>query len=271
MMEQVVGIRFRKSEPLAYVNAGDAQLHLHDYVVVQTDQGQELGQVAREPQSLVSVQPEQVLPLLVRKAARSDLQRREELLESEERALRLARNKAGQLSLKMKIVDAHYTLDAARVTITFGAEGRVDFRPLLQELGAALRCRVNLRQVGEREVARLAGGVGRCGRTLCCTTWMTKFDAVGVRMAKEQELPISAEGLAGGCGRLRCCLRFEYEQYRRVNQSLPRIGEEVDTPQGPGKVIVGHRLKETVSVHYSNDTVLDWPLAEISRYSASNS
>jgi len=132
-------------------------------------------------------------------------------------------------------------------------------------LGTALRCRVELRQVGDRDVAKLAGGIGRCGRVLCCSTWMTKFDAIGIRMAKEQALPISANGLAGACGRLRCCLRFEYEQYREVNRALPRIGEEVGTPNGLATVIVGHRLKETVSVRYADDEVLEWPLAEVSR------
>ncbi len=111
----------------------------------------------------------------------------------------------------------------------------------------------------------MTGGIGRCGRTLCCSTWLTKFDAVGIRMAKEQALPISADGLAGACGRLRCCLRYEYEQYREVNRALPRIGEEVGTPNGLAKVIVGHRLRETVSVRYSDDEVLEWPLTDLTR------
>ena len=118
------------------------------------------------------------------------------------------------------------------MVVKFGAEGRVDFRSLLQALSSELKCRVELRQVGDREVAKLAGGLGRCGKVLCCAQWMTKFDAISIRMAKEQTLPISADGLAGRCGRLRCCLRFEYEQYRQINQALPRIGEEVNTPGG---------------------------------------
>ena len=159
----------------------------------------------------------------------------------------------------------HYTFDRSRIIVTFGAEGRVDFQPLLREFGTALQCRVELRQIGDRDVAKLAGGIGRCGRVLCCSAWMTKFDAIGIRMAKEQAPPISADGLAGACGRLRCCLRFEYEQYRQVNRELPRIGEEVGTPNGVATVIVGHRLKETVSVRYDDDQVLEWPLAELSR------
>jgi cell fate regulator YaaT (PSP1 superfamily) len=201
----------------------------------------------------------------VRKGTASDFGRWQQIKETEDDAFKLARAKARELQLSMKIVAAHYTFDRSRIIVTFGAEGRVDFRPLLHELGTALRCRVELRQVGDRDVAKLAGGIGRCGRVLCCSTWMTKFDAIGIRMAKEQALPISADGLAGACGRLRCCLRFEYEQYRQVNREMPRIGEEVGTPKGSATVIVGHRLKETVSVRYDDDEVLEWPLAEVSR------
>ena len=165
----------------------------------------------------------------------------------------------------MKIIEARYTFDQSRIIVSFGAEGRVDFRPLLQALGSALRCRVEMRQVGDRDVAKITGGLGRCGRTLCCSTWLTKFDAISIRMAKEQALPISADGLAGACGRLRCCLRFEYEQYRAVNKALPRIGEEVNTPKGMATVIVGHRMKETVSVRHADNQVMEWSLNDLQR------
>ena len=111
----------------------------------------------------------------------------------------------------------------------------------------------------------MTGGIGRCGNNLCCVRWMGKFESISVRMAKERALPISADGLAGACGRLRCCLRFEYEQYRQVNRPLPKIGESVGTPQGEATVIVGHRLKETVSVRYEDDRVLELALAYVTR------
>jgi cell fate regulator YaaT (PSP1 superfamily) len=234
-MARVVATKLRQAEPIVYYDAGELQLRRKDYLVVQTEQGQELAQATQAPQPLVSAQPDRWLLPVVRKATAADLQRRDELQEWGDRALRLARASAKQLDLRMKMVDARYAFDATRVTVTFSADGRVDFRPLLQHLGATLRCRVHLRQVGEREAAKVAGGIGRCGRVQCCSSWMTRFDAVGVRMAKEQELPISAEGLAGACGRLRCCLRFEYEQYREVNRALPRIGEDIGTPRGPAR------------------------------------
>lgn len=265
-MSRAVGIRLKEADPIIFADAGDLELINKNYVVVGTEKGQELGWVVREPRILVLSQPEEELPLtVVRKATTSDFGRWQQTKEMEQDAFSLARSKARELQLTMKIVDAHYTFDRGRIIVTFGAEGRVDFRPLLRELGSALRCRVELRQVGDRDVAKLAGGIGRCGRVLCCAAWMTKFDAIGIRMAKEQALPISADGLAGACGRLRCCLRFEYEQYRQINRALPRIGEEVGTPNGLATVIVGHRLKETVTVRYANDQVLEWPLAELSR------
>ena len=264
-MARVVATRLKQAEPAVYYDAGDLQVRRNDYLVVQAEGGQEMARATQAPQPLVSAQPDRALPPVIRKATVADLQHREELLEWEERVLRLARATAAHLDLKMKMVEAHYAFDATKVTVTFSADGRVDFRPLLQHLGTSLRCRIHLHQVGDREAAKVAGGIGRCGRVQCCTSWMTKFDAVGVRMAKEQALPISAEGLAGACGRLRCCLRFEYEQYRDFNQALPRIGEDVDTPRGRARLIVGHRMRESVSVQYPNDGVGEWPLDQIQR------
>ena len=265
-MTRVVGIRWRTADPISYADAADLEMQRNNYVVVQAEKGQEFGWVVKDPRSLVMSQPDdEPLLTVLRKATTSDFGRWQQIKEMEDDAFSLARTKVRELQLPMKIVEAHYTFDRSRIIVTFGAEGRVDFRPLLRELGSALRCRVELKQVGDRDVAKLTGGIGRCGRVLCCASWMTKFDAIGIRMAKEQALPVSADGLAGACGRLRCCLRFEYEQYREINRSLPRIGEEVDTPNGLATVIVGHRLKETVSVRYSGDEVLEWALSEVTR------
>jgi cell fate regulator YaaT (PSP1 superfamily) len=270
-VDQVVGIRLRKSEPVIYISADELELRPNNYVVVQTDKGQEMGWVVSAPKAMVFSQPDEAPSLtIVRKATASDFGQWQKVKDQEHDAFKLARSKVRELGLAMKIIDAHYTLDGVRLTVTFGAEGRIDFRPLLRALGPLLRCRVELHQVGDRDVAKLAGGIGRCGRTICCAAWMTKFANISVRMAKEQELPISAEGLAGACGRLRCCLRFEYEQYRQVNRSLPRIGEQVETPKGKATVIVGHRVKDTVSVRYADDRVLEWPIVEVRRLRASS-
>ncbi|MCH7842135.1 MAG: hypothetical protein IH963_12485 [Chloroflexi bacterium] len=265
-MTRVVGLRWREADPVTYAIAGDFSLPMKSYVVLQLEKSQELAWVCRDAVELIASQPE-IEPSLrvVRRATAGDLGRLQQNRESEENVFKIARTKARELNIPMKIVDAHYTFDRSRMVVTFGAEGRVDFRPLLRALSSATGGRVELRQVGDRDVAKLTGGLGRCGMTLCCVRWITKFESISVRMAKEQALPISADGLAGACGRLRCCLRFEYEQYRQINRALPKIGESVGTPNGAATVIVGHRLKETVSVRYDDDRVLELPLAEITR------
>ncbi|MBT98635.1 MAG: hypothetical protein CL902_08405 [Dehalococcoidia bacterium] len=265
-MTRVVGIRWRETDPVSYAVAGDFNLPLKSYVVVQMEKSQELAWVCREAKEMVSCSPDPEPNMRVlRRATPGDLGRLQENRYSEQDTFKIARSKARDLNIPMKIVDAHYTFDRSRMVVTFGAEGRVDFRPLIHALSSATGGRVELRQVGDRDVAKLAGGMGRCGNPLCCIQWMEKFESISVRMAKEQSLPISADGLAGACGRLRCCLRFEYEQYRQVNKLLPKIGEQVSTPIGAATVIVGHRMKETVSVRYGDDRVLELPLADVTR------
>ena len=265
-MTRVVGVRWRKLDPVSYAIAGDFTLPLKSYVVVQLERFQEMALVCREAAELVASQPDLNPSIrIIRRATAGDLGRLQQNRDTEEDTFKIARTKARELNIPMKIVDAHYTFDRSRMVVTFGAEGRVDFRPLIHALSSATGGRVELRQVGDRDVAKLTGGIGRCGNELCCVRWMDKFESISVRMAKEQALPISADGLAGACGRLRCCLRFEYEQYRQINRALPKIGESVGTPGGTATVIVGHKLKETVSVRYDDDRVLELPLADITR------
>jgi cell fate regulator YaaT (PSP1 superfamily) len=245
---RVMGVRFRVAGPIAYCEPSELTIEIGDHVVVQTDTGLDLGWVALPPERIVH--RDLMLPFLkmVRVATADDRTERDRLEEQEEEALEETRRAARGLGLPMKFVYARYSLDGRRLLLEFSAESRVDFRILLQKLRESLRVRVELRQVGPRDEAKAVGGIGTCGLELCCTKWMGKFDSVTMRMAKEQHLPISAEHLAGQCGRLKCCLRFEYQQYVEMNAVLPRIGEQVRTPEGIGRVVVGHPLTETVSV-----------------------
>jgi cell fate regulator YaaT (PSP1 superfamily) len=165
----------------------------------------------------------------------------------------------------MKFVGAHYTLDGGQVILFFFAEDRVDFRQLLRQINDVLKVRVELRQIRTRDGAKITGGVGRCGRTLCCTMWLTSFSPVTIRMAKDQNLPISADGLSGQCGRLRCCLRYECEQYQALSKRLPRTNEIVVTPQGEGRVVDVHPIKETVTVAFGEGDARVLPLESITR------
>lgn len=271
----VMGVRFRVAGPVVYCEPSELIFCTGDQVVVQTEAGLDLGWVALPPEQLVHRDP--MLPFfkMVRAATTDDCAERERLGEQEKEALVEARRTSRGLSLPMKFVYARYSLDGRRLLLEFSAEARVDFRILLQKLRESLRVRVELRQVGPRDEAKAIGGLGTCGLELCCTKWMGKFDSVTMRMAKEQRLPISAEHLAGQCGRLKCCLRFEYQQYVEMNAVLPKIGEQVRTPDGIGRVVVGHPLSETVSVVIDAAGEDDYrktvevPLAKLQRVQAS--
>lgn len=186
---------------MSYAIAGDFTLPMKSYVVVQMEKSQELAWVCRDSKELVACLPETGPGMrVVRRATAGDLGRLQQNRDFEETTFKIARKKTRELNIPMKIVDAHYTFDRSRMVVTFGAEGRVDFRPLIHVLISATGGRVELRQVGDRDIAKLTDGIGRCGNQLCCVRWIDKFESISVRIAKEQSLSISAEGLAGACG-----------------------------------------------------------------------
>jgi len=226
-MASVVGIRYRKAGRVYYFDPSEIELNAGDMVVVDTNRGQILGQVVMAPT---------------------------EIMENEI---------SKQLNLPMKLITADYNLDNSRVTIYFGAEKRVDFRELVRELGKALKVRVELRQVGPRDEAKLIGGYGRCGRDLCCQSFLTEFSPVSIKMAKEQNLPLSSMKISGICGRLLCCLGYEYEQYRDVNKKMPRVGKAVETDMGEAIVTGTNPLEEIVSVELASGAAAELPLAKV--------
>ena len=266
-MARTVTVCLRPADKRYSFNAGELELKPGDMVVVETEKGLELARVAEEPQEGKDSENEgkRSLRPVLRMASSDDVARRDELLAQAEDALAVARHWVHQLELPMKFTSAHYTLDAGQAFLFFLAEERVDFRQLLRHLNEILGVRVELRQIGTRDEAKIAGGLGRCGRLLCCTQWLTSFSPVTIRMAKEQSLPISAEGLSGQCGRLRCCLKYECEQYREMNKLMPRTNETVGTPQGEGRVREAHPIKETVSVRFAEGEVREFPLDSITR------
>jgi cell fate regulator YaaT (PSP1 superfamily) len=217
-------------------------------VVVDTPLGPDVGRIVVAPGSVVH--RDEMVPVCptLRLTTEEDMNQGETLSVRETESLMVARKKARERGLVMKFSRTRFGLDAHKITIGFTSEERVELRNLYRGLGEALQARVELKPVGPREEAKNIGGIGRCGNVTCCSLWLDKFELVSIRIAKEQALPVSAENLAGQCGRLKCCLRFEYEQYRAVNKLMPRIGDRVVTPEGGAKVIVGHALKKTVSV-----------------------
>jgi cell fate regulator YaaT (PSP1 superfamily) len=268
---RVIGVRFKTAQAVSYYNPGKLEVAVGDKVVVDTTGGPDVGHVAIATGAMLYRDPMVAIRPAIRVATDADLSLREHLKVKEAEALVQAKAKARILGLQMKFSAARIGLDERKVVLEFTAEERVELRELYRKLTDALNCKVELKSVGPRDEAKNIGGLGRCGNVLCCASWLDKFESVTVRMAKEQALPISAEGLAGACGRLKCCLRFEYEQYRATNKIMPRIGERVNTPEGPARVVVGHAVKESVSVipdrRGENDFVrtLEFPLSEIER------
>jgi len=262
-MADIVGIRFKKIGKVYYFDPAGIELEVNDPVVVQTTRGLELGHVViTSKQVLVNEMTTPLKPVL-RKAEPEDIEHAQELEEKEKEALTECGKLIAKLNLPMKLLSAEYNLDDSRLTFYFSAEERVDFRELVRELTNRFKMRVELRQVGPRDQAKLVGGFGRCGRPLCCTSFLREFAPVSIKMAKEQNLPLNPMKISGVCGRLLCCLVYESEQYRTLKKNLPKKGQQVSTAMGVATVVDNNPLKKTVLVELENQAAVELPLSEI--------
>jgi len=262
-MAEIVGVRFKRAGKVYYFDPAGIDLKENDYVVVETTRGLELGQVVIAPQQVLASDVEKPLKPVVRKAEPEDIKRAQELEAKEREALVECGNLINKLNLPMKLLSAEYNLDGNRLTLYFSAAERVDFRELVRELAKRLKVRVEMRQTGPRDESKLMGGIGRCGRLLCCATFLSEFAPVSIKMAKEQDLPLNPMKISGVCGRLMCCLVYENEQYHLMKEKLPKKGEIVSTPMGTAKVVGSNPLKETVSVELESEATVELPLSEI--------
>jgi len=244
----VAGVRFRDSGKTYYVEGSGYELTSGDRVVVDTSRGREIGTVVIAPQQVVVNMLEGELRPIVRVATDDDLEAERALVEHQGEALHILARKIAEHNLPMKPISAECSIDGTRMTFYFSANGRIDFRELVRDLASHFRCRIELRQVGPRDEARLLGGLGRCGRPLCCSTWLPQFADVTMTMAKTQDLPHNPGKISGVCGKLLCCLSYENDQYASMRSVLPRLGQEVETAQGRGYVHALHLLKEMVTV-----------------------
>jgi cell fate regulator YaaT (PSP1 superfamily) len=262
-MPDIVGIRFKRAGKVYYFEPTGVDLKVYDYVVVQTAKGIELGQVTIAPKQVAASEITAELKPIVRKASEEDVKRAQDFTDKENNALVECNKLIARLNLKMKLVTAEYNLDGSRLTFYFTADERVDFRELVRELTAFFKTRIELRQIGPRDQAKLVGGLGRCGRSLCCMSFLSEFNPVSIKMAKEQDLPLDPMKISGVCGRLQCCLAYENTQYREAKAVLPRKGQPVNTPSGNGIVIGGNPLKETVLVELESQAEIEVPLNQI--------
>jgi cell fate regulator YaaT (PSP1 superfamily) len=262
-MPDIVGVRFKKAGKVYYFSPGGIDLKALEYVVVQTARGMEIGQVTITPKQVLAAEATGELKPILRKASQEDLQRTRQFAEKEQAALAECNQLVAKLKLPMKLVAAEYNLDGGRLTFFFTAEARVDFRELVRELTALFKTRIELRQIGPRDQAKIIGGLGRCGRALCCASYLAEFNPVSIKMAKEQDLPLDPMKISGVCGRLQCCLAYEAAQYHDAKALLPRRGQSVNTPNGVGIVVGGNPLNETVLVEIEGQAAAEFPLSQL--------
>jgi cell fate regulator YaaT (PSP1 superfamily) len=263
-MANITGIRFRKAGKIYYFDAGDITLQAGDYAVVKTTRGMELGHVVIPPGQVPVNETGETLSLVIRKAEPEDVAKEEELNTRAEEALIECGKMIADLKLPMKLLSAEYALDNSRLTFFFSAEERVDFRELVRRLSSKFKIRVELRQVGSRDEAKLLGSFGRCGRELCCVSFLTEFSPVSIKMAKEQDLPLNPMKISGACGRLMCCLAYEGEQYKEMKEKMPKAGARISTKMGEATVLSNNPLKETVTVELDSKSTVELPLKDIS-------
>jgi cell fate regulator YaaT (PSP1 superfamily) len=260
---KIVGVRFKRAGRIYYFDPKDFDLAVNDSVVVETARGLEVGRVVLSPRQVLASEVEMPLKPVLRKAEPAEAAQSEELEKKEREALVECGQMVARLGLPMKLLSAEYSLDGNHLTFFFSAAERVDFRELVRELAARFRVRVELRQVGARDEAKIVGGYGRCGRPLCCVAWLSEFQPISIKMAKEQGLPLNPMKISGVCGRLLCCLSYENTFYRDMRGRLPREGQQVNTPMGPARVVGTNPLKATVVVELETQVTVELPIADV--------
>ena len=249
---EVIGIRFKKVGKMYYFSPNGVTAKVGDSAIVETARGTEFGQVCMANKMVLSDNIVQPLRPVIRLATAEDIAHNEENAAKERDAFRICLEKIAAHELDMKLVDAQYTFDNQKLIFYFTSAGRVDFRDLVKDLASVFRLRIELRQIGIRDEAKLMGGLGVCGRPLCCASYLTDFVQVSIKMAKEQNLSLNSSKISGACGRLMCCLRYEYDTYQKEIAVTPPVDSLVDTPDGRGTVTEINPLAGTVKVRVAD-------------------
>jgi cell fate regulator YaaT (PSP1 superfamily) len=259
-MPLVIGVRFHPATKVYFFDAmGFEELPVGEQVVVETARGQEIGRAVIGPHEVTDADIVSRLRPILRRATAADLSQLAHYRNKEQEALETCRAKVNEHKLPMKLVRAEYSYNGRNLVFFFTAEKRVDFRDLVQDLARTFKARIELRQIGVRDEAKLLGGIGKCGLRLCCTEWLADFQPVSIKMAKQQDLPLSPMEISGVCGRLLCCLAYEEEHYAETKKRLPRRGDFIDTPRGKGRVVSVNAVKESVQVELENEVRLEVP------------
>ncbi|MFD2628077.1 stage 0 sporulation family protein [Oceanobacillus kapialis] len=263
-MIDVIGVRFKKAGKIYYFDPGEHSISLHSYVIVETVRGIEFGKVVIAKKQVD--EEDVVLPLkqVIRVANEKDKLTVVENQEHAEKAFRTCSDKIAHHNLDMNLVEVEYTFDRNKIIFYFTADGRVDFRNLVKDLAAMFKTRIELRQIGVRDEAKMLGGIGPCGRMLCCSTFLGDFEPVSIKMAKDQNLSLNPAKISGLCGRLMCCLKYENDDYETAKRELPDIGQAIKTPHGKGKVVGLNILERLIQIEIpEKERVIEYTLDEL--------
>lgn len=267
-MTKVIGVRFRTAGKIYFFAPGNLDIKRGDNVIVETARGVEYGRVVSGPKEVKEKDVVQPLKPVLRIATEQDRRTVEKNHQKEKEAFKICQEKIRRHGLEMKLIDAEYTFDNNKVLFYFTADGRIDFRELVKDLAAVFRTRIELRQIGVRDETKIRGGIGICGRPLCCSTYLTEFAAVSIKMAKEQNLSLNPTKISGVCGRLMCCLKNEEETYEYLNSKLPAIGDRVTTFDGfRGEVSAVNVLRQLVKIVVTTENdgkeIKEYPVAQL--------
>ena len=266
-MTKVVGIRFRNVGKIYYFNPKGYNMKPGDHVIVETARGVEYGRVVLGTKEIPDEEVVHPLKEVLRVATREDDEREANNRKKEKEAFKICQKKIREHGLEMKLIDAEYTFDNNKVLFYFTADGRIDFRQLVKDLASIFKTRIELRQIGVRDETKILGGIGICGRCLCCHTYLSEFAPVSIKMAKEQNLSLNQTKISGVCGRLMCCLKNEQETYEELNKKLPGLGDAVTLPDGlQGNVqsvnVLRQRVKVIVEVNDEKE-IQEYPVSEL--------
>lgn len=267
-MTKVIGVRFRTAGKIYFFAPGNLEIRQGDHVIVETARGVEYGRVVSGVKEVPSEDVIQPLKSVIRIATEQDHKTVEKNKEKEKEAFKICLEKIRKHELEMKLIDVEYTFDGNKILFYFTADGRIDFRELVKDLAAVFRTRIELRQIGVRDETKIRGGIGICGRPLCCSTYLTEFSAVSIKMAKEQNLSLNPTKISGVCGRLMCCLNNEEETYEVLNSQLPSVGDVVTTQEGLTGVVhslsvLRKLVRVVVNLENDDKEIREYPADEL--------
>ena len=272
-MVKVIGVRFRNAGKIYYFDPLDLDIEVGQNVIVETARGIEYGHVLIAPREVDDSKVIQPLKAVIRLATPEDDEIERKNKEKEKDAFKICLEKIAKHKLQMKLIDAEYTFDNNKVLFYFTADGRIDFRELVKDLASVFKTRIELRQIGVRDETKIMGGIGICGRSLCCHTFLSEFAPVSIKMAKEQNLSLNPIKISGVCGRLMCCLKYEQDTYEEIRKSMPKEGKEVMTPDGVGVVCELKIITESVKVRIKKGDsfeIKEYPATDVQRLTPQN-